>query len=159
MTVFAIYQNEDGRLVSVTSDATMTTVAEMQAAGRIASDAILQARGYGAVALADSAGPVVWNTTTHAFDAAPPGPVEIEPDDFVAQFTATESQRVYASTDPNLVQFLRRLSVRRLPIDLLGATVTNGLAYIASLGLFDDQKGVAGAATTRPAAIQAWRPA
>jgi hypothetical protein len=118
--------------------------------------------GFGLAVLGDDPDPgqgAVWNTGTLSFDPPPPAPVYIEPDDFVAVFTPTETARIYASADPVLQQFLRRLAVRRLPVDLLGETVTQGLAYIAHLGLFDDQNGVADAATTRPAAIQAWRPA
>jgi hypothetical protein len=140
--MWAVYQIEDGRLVSTGST--------------VADDAVLAARGYGKVEIASANG--VWNPARLAFDPAPSEAIEIEPDVFLDQFTPAETARIYGSPDAVLQKFLRRLSIRRLPIDLSGETVTGGLAYVASLGLFDDQNGVPGAPTARPVAIQGYRP-
>ena len=153
MTWFAIYQQEDGILVSGTNDQT-----------KVASADVLAARGYAVAQCPDGSQSGVWNVSTHQFDPAPPSPVNVSPDNFVALFTPAETVRIFAAAQlpnpqsPELFYLLRQLDHRSTDLDLLGTTITQGLAVIAALGLFDDQNGVAGAATQRPAAIQAWRP-
>lgn len=146
MSWYAVYQLEDGSLVSGTNDPL-----------KIASAAILEARGYGVKQLDDGAQAGIWNATTLVFDPAPPTPVLIDPATFYSLFSMVERAKIYASTDPGVVDYIRWLARVIAPFDLLGDPITSGLSYLASIGIFDDQAGVANAATTRPAAIQAWK--
>jgi hypothetical protein len=145
--IYAVYQREDGRLVSITSDAT-----------KIASQSVLDARGYSVAELPDGTQNGAWNAATLQFDPRPPEPVMIDPATFYALFTPAERARIYASADPGIVDYTRWLGHVIQPFDLLGPAIAQGLATVAAQGLFDDQNGVADAATSRPAAIQAWRP-
>jgi hypothetical protein len=62
------------------------------------------------------------------------------PDEFVARFTPAEFMAARASVDPVVAQLMFRLSVRRDPLDLAGATVQGGLAYMAQAGLLTEAR-------------------
>ncbi|HYD07797.1 MAG TPA: hypothetical protein VEC60_18825 [Reyranella sp.] len=147
MSWYAVYQLEDGRLVSGTGDP-----------DQVAAPEILTSRGYGVAERPDGEQTGVWNPATLRFDPRPPEPVWIGADEFLDLFSAAEVARCFACPEPNLQKMLRRLQMRFEPLDLLSETVAQGLGLIAMLGLFDDQAGQPGAPTDRPAAILAWRP-
>jgi hypothetical protein len=137
MTMYAVYEIETGRLVSTGSTVT--------------DDETFQARKCGKVEVPDANG--IWNPGTLSFDPRPADPVMIEPDVFFDQFTPAEFGRIYSSDDLHVKYLLKRLELRRTPIDLLGDTVSQALALLQSLNLLDTNDG------SRVAAIQAWRPA
>lgn len=143
MTVYAVYATENGQLWSVVHDAAL-----------VATPDILTARGFAVKQFADGADAGPWDPAVLAFGPPPPPALTLAPVDFLMRFTATETQRIRASTDPHLEQFVFALSIQRDPINVLGTTVSNGLSLIAGLGLFDDQGGTPGAPTQRITQIQ-----
>lgn len=147
MSWFEIYRIADGAPVSGTRDLT-----------KVASPELLGNLGFGIKEFPDGAQLGVWNRQTLQFDPAPAAPVLINPDDLLDQFTGTELQRWDNSNNANAKKLLRVLSLRSRPLNLLGARVQRILNGMAAAGFFDDQGGVAGAATTRPASILAFRP-
>lgn len=71
---------------------------------------------------------------------ATPGDPMVTPDAFVARFTANEFAAARDSADARVRQLMFRLEVRRDPLDLASATVTQGLAYMAAIGLLTPQR-------------------
>lgn len=63
------------------------------------------------------------------------GAASLTPDEFVARFTPAEFAAARDSADPIVRHLMFRLSVRREPLDLGSATVTQGLGYMAAVGL------------------------
>ena len=75
----------------------------------------------------------------------------LSPDAFAARFTAAEFVACEDSADPVIRQLMFRLRVRRDPLDLAGATVQQGLAYMAAIGLLTAERAAAiGAAPAAP---------
>lgn len=146
MSWYQVYQAEDGRAISGTSDPT-----------KIAVLSVLNARGYAVKQFPDGAQNGVWNQSTLQFDPAPAAQVLIGADQFLNQFNAPEVQKIFASADARIIKLRILLQMRQNPINLLGQVVQQALTLIAALGLFDDQTGP-GTATTRPDAILAYRP-
>lgn len=143
MTVYAVYATENGQLWSVAHDA-----------AQVASADVLTARGFAVKQFPDGTDAGPWNAATLSFGAPPPPSLMLDPVDFLMRFTPTETARIRASADPRVQQFVFALGIQRDAINVLGTTASGGLALIASLGLFDDQAGVAGAATARITQIQ-----
>lgn len=129
MAWFAIYQLEDGRLVSGTGDK-----------DKIASADVLKARGYGLAECPDGAQTGAWNTSKLAFDPAPPAPVLAEPEAIIAAFTPAEWAAARDLADPNIVWWFDRLMSRRAPVDIGGATFTQGLQYLVAQTKIDPKR-------------------
>lgn len=76
----------------------------------------------------------------------------LTPDQFVDRFTAAEFAAADDSQDANVRKLMFRLRVRRDPLDLASATVQQGLAYMAGLGLLTPERAAAiGAVPAGPA--------
>lgn len=123
MTWFAIYQAEDGRLVSGTNDA-----------AKVASADIIAARGYAVKQFADGSQNGVWNPATLSYDPAPAGPNVIDTGDFFDRFTAAELRGILQSTDATVQQWLFVMQ-RRGQIDLTAQKMTAALQYLVIQGL------------------------
>lgn len=122
MTWSAIYQVEDGRLVSGTSDP-----------AKIASAEILAARGYAVKAFADGAQNGPWDPATLTFGTPPANPQVIPLSDFFRRFTPAELAGIQASPDTTVQQNLLVLkSAMFLQIDLLDARTVAMLTYLAT---------------------------
>lgn len=147
MAWFAVYQVDDGRLISGTSDQT-----------KIAALTILNARGYAVKQFPDGAQLGVWNQSTLQYDAAQAQAVLIDPGEFFELLNPNELQKWSASNNPTAHQFFLVLQGITRPINLLGRRVQRVLNGMTAAGYWDDQAGVAGAPTVRPAAILAFRP-
>ena len=156
MTWYAIYDIASGALQSGTN-----------VDSQVAAASALAARGLAVALCPDGAQTGVWNPATLSFTPAPPEPVMITGGQLIGLFTPTEAVRIYqaatlpapgttppASFNAQAFQFIKMVETAAGPFDLLGAPVSQGLALIAALGLYDDQNGTPGAATARPAAIQ-----
>jgi len=114
--MYAVYQLEDGRLVSTGSI--------------VAEDAILAARGYGKVSIADGSQNGVWNASTLSFD--PPPPVtQLSKVDFLKRFMAAERIAIRALTDPAVVDFLHLLDLADY-VDLADPETQQGVSYVAA---------------------------
>lgn len=103
----------------------------------VADDATLAANGMAKV----SGLPAI--DSSHSWDATqksivnvtPPTPaIYVEPHDFIDYFTAAEVVAIYASTDPQVIKFTKRLGVAS-QVNLADATVQGGLAYLTAIGL------------------------
>lgn len=152
MSVFVIYQNENGAYVSSTSDPT-----------KVANAAILSARGYSVATLPDGSGGI-WNPVTHVFDPGLAQPVYLSAGDLLSLFTPTELVKIYnaaalpAPASPQMFQLLKQLENQSGPINAAGSAQSGAVQLVQlvrQLGFYDDQNGVPGAATARVAAIRA----
>jgi hypothetical protein len=100
----------------------------------------------------------VWNRQTLSYDPAPARPVLVDPDDFLDQLSPAELDKWSKSASPAAKKFFLIITTRSRPINLLGARVQRILNGMTAAGYWDDQNNVGGAATTRPAAVLAYRP-
>jgi hypothetical protein len=122
MTWYAVYQLEDGRLVSGTGDPT-----------KVASPAVLAARGYGVADLPDGSQNGIWDPVNHVFNPAPAG-TNYDTWQWIALFTPAEIAAIRASTDQTVQSFLYQLSFA--PTVFTGMPeIVSGLAYLVSVNL------------------------
>lgn len=73
---------------------------------------------------------------------ATPGDPMVTPDEFVSRFTADEFAAARDSADARVRQLMFRLAVRREPLSLTSDTVTQGLGYMAVIGLLTPARAV-----------------
>ena len=88
----------------------------------------------------DTMTPAEAEMALNAATVATAGKSLVTPDEFVARFTPAEFIAARASSDPVVAQLMFRISVRRDPLDLAGATVQGGLAYMAQAGLLTEAR-------------------
>jgi hypothetical protein len=129
MSWFAIYQLENGQLVSGTGDIS-----------KIANEEILKARGYGVIECPDNAQAGIWNSEKLNFDPALSVSIYAEPEAIIAAFTPTEWMAARDLTDPNIVWWFDRLMSRREPVDIMGETFIQGLQYLVSQVKIDPKR-------------------
>lgn len=133
MTWYAIYQTEDGRYVSGTSDVT-----------KVASADVLTARGYAVKQFADGSQNGPWDPIGLVFGPIPANPSIISIADFLRRFTPTELAGIQASTDITVQQHLTVLKVMPgLMIDLNDAHTTAMLTYLVTHGLLTSARATA----------------
>ena len=131
MTIYAVYQIEDGRLVSSANDP-----------AKVASADILAARGYGVAQRPDSEINGVWNPAALAFGPAPSPLATITTYAFVLRFTAAEYAAVKASADANVQHLMFALATAQV-VDLTDPVVQQGVGYLASVGLLTADRATA----------------
>lgn len=125
-TVHAIYQVEDGRLVSWTTDAS-----------KIAPAATLAARGYVCVTIEDADPAGRWNPTTHTFEPVAPEAARIlTPLQFRDRFTHAEEVAITAAAaaSVDIRVWLDRLAVAQ-EISLDDARTIAGVGALEAAGL------------------------
>jgi hypothetical protein len=88
----------------------------------------------------DTMTPAEAEMALNAATVATAGKSLVTPDEFVARFTPAEFIAARASSDPVVAQLMFRISVRRDPLNLAGATVQGGLAYMAQAGILTEAR-------------------
>ncbi len=142
-----VYVTTSGVLHSYIPD--NVTIAQAQASGQLASNAVLTANGFTAV---DGLLPLdsthIWDAPTHTVVVVtPPTSVNLVASfDFVMAFTATELAAIRASSDNNVQQFLFALQVTG-GVNLNHATISNSLTYLVNHALLTAPRATAILAT------------
>jgi hypothetical protein len=128
--IYAVYQTENGQLVSVASDITL-----------VASQDILTARGYSVKELPDGTQNGIWNINTLEFDPPPPPSTEISTHDFILRFTPDEFAAIQktAQTVPQVSQWLLALSTTQI-LDLTNPVVVGAVNQLAALNLIAPER-------------------
>ncbi len=130
-----VYVTATGVLNSYIPD--NVTVAQAQASGRLASNAVLTANGFTAVGgLPPLDDTHAWDAPTHTVVVvvAPTPPNVVNTFDFIMAFTAAELAAIRASSNNNIQQFLFAMQVTQ-GVNINHTTIKNSLTFLVNQSL------------------------